>query len=183
MAPEHTVASSEWRQANRANWDERVRVHLDAPGYDLSALRGGHGRLNAIEEDELPPMQGLRVLHLQCHFGRDSLTLAQRGAEVVGLDFSHPAIEAAEKLAAELGLAGRTRFVEADLYDALVNKRLAGAISAAGQPAIGICASDAGCFLAEPMMHDEIIGGLGFVGSEAPRPHHRLTVVGLQLET
>src|SRR5712664_4189564 len=43
-------------------------------------------------------------------------------------------------------------------------KRLAGAISAAGQPAVGVCASDAGCFLAEPMMHDEVIGGLGFVG-------------------
>jgi SAM-dependent methyltransferase len=118
MAHEHTVASSEWREANRANWDERVRVHLEAPGYDLSLLRGGHGRLNGIEEAELPPMQGLRVLHLQCHFGRDSLTLAQRGAEVVGLDFSHAAIEAAQKLAAELGLAGRARFVEADLYDA-----------------------------------------------------------------
>src|SRR6202451_4591587 len=45
-----------------------------------------------------------------------------------------------------------------------LNKRLAGAISAAGQPAVGLCASDAGCFLAEPMMHDEVVGGLGYVG-------------------
>jgi SAM-dependent methyltransferase len=58
------------------------------------------------------------VLHLQCHFGRDSLILAQRGARVVGLDFSAPAIAAAFELAAELGLAQRTHFVEADLYDA-----------------------------------------------------------------
>ena len=52
-------------------------------------------------------MRGLRVLHLQCHFGVDTLKLAQRGATVVGLDFSPAAIEAARKLAAELGLADR----------------------------------------------------------------------------
>jgi len=112
------MTDAEWREANRANWDERVRVHLNGPGYDLSDLRAGRGRLHAIEEAELGPVGGLRVLHLQCHFGRDSLTLAQRGAEVVGLDFSHAAIEAANTLAAELGLAERARFVEADLYDA-----------------------------------------------------------------
>jgi SAM-dependent methyltransferase len=108
----------EWREANQANWDERVGVHLNGPGYDLSELRAGRGRLNAIEEAELGAVRGLRVLHLQCHFGRDSLTLAQRGAEVVGLDFSCAAIETAKRLATELGLAARTRFVEADLYDA-----------------------------------------------------------------
>jgi SAM-dependent methyltransferase len=112
------MTGAEWRKANRANWDERVGVHLNAPGYDLSALRAGRGSLNAIEEAELPSVQGLRILHLQCHFGRDSLTLAQRGAEVVGLDFSPPAIDAARNLATELGLGGATRFVEADLYDA-----------------------------------------------------------------
>jgi len=53
------------------------------------------------------------------HFGRDSLILAQQGAEVVGLDFSKPAIAAAPELALELGLAGRARFIEANVYDAL----------------------------------------------------------------
>ena len=57
-----------------------------------------------------------------------------------------------------------TRDVAVMVLGGLLNKRLAGAISAAGQPAVGVCASDAGCFLAEPMMHDEVIGGLGFVG-------------------
>ena len=107
-----------WREANRANWDERVGVHLSPGGYDLSALRAGRGRLNEIEEAELGEVCGLRILHLQCHFGKDSLALAQRGAEVVGLDFSHSAIESARKLATELGLVARTRFVEADVYDA-----------------------------------------------------------------
>src|SRR3981081_254987 len=111
------MADAEWRAANRANWDERVRVHLDGPGYDLSGLRAGRGRLNAIEEAELGPVQGWRLLHLTSPFGRDSLALAQRGAEVVGLDFSPAAIAAANTLAAELGLAGQARFVESDLYN------------------------------------------------------------------
>lgn len=113
-----SMSSEDWRAINRANWDERVRVHLGPGGYDLTALKAGRSKLNAIEEAELGPVDGLRVLHLQCHFGHDTLMLAQRGAEVVGLDFSTPAIEAARRLAAELGLESRARFVEADLYDA-----------------------------------------------------------------
>jgi SAM-dependent methyltransferase len=108
----------DWRAVNRANWDERVAVHLAAPLYDLAPLRAGNARLNAIEEAELRPVAGLRVLHLQCHFGRDSLILAQLGAEVVGLDFSPAAITVARRLADDLGLAERARFVEADLYEA-----------------------------------------------------------------
>jgi len=108
----------DWRAANKALWDERVGVHLGPGGYDLTALRSGQGRLDAIVEAELGPVAGLRVLHLQCHFGEDTLTLAQRGAEVVGLDFSGAGIAAARGLAAELGLADRARFVEADLYAA-----------------------------------------------------------------
>lgn len=109
----------DWRRANRANWDERVAVHLGPGGYDLSDLRAGNRKLNGIEEAELPPVEGKRVAHLQCHFGLDTFTLAQHGAEVVGLDFSAPAIEAARGLAEELGLARRARFVLADLDDAL----------------------------------------------------------------
>jgi SAM-dependent methyltransferase len=109
---------SDWRALNRANWDERVAVHMRAQSYDLGPLREGRGRLNAIEEAELGPVEGLRILHLQCHFGRDTLTLAQRGADVVGLDFSEPAIAAAKALTSELGLDARARFVIADVYDA-----------------------------------------------------------------
>jgi SAM-dependent methyltransferase len=108
----------DWRALNRANWDERVAVHLGPRGYDLARLRAGKGRLHPIEEAELPPLAGRRVLHLQCHFGADTLTLAQRGAVVVGLDFSAAAIAAARALAQELKLADRARFVEADLYAA-----------------------------------------------------------------
>src|SRR6516225_3868576 len=71
-----------------------------------------------IEEAELGPVAGKRVLHLQCHFGSDTLKFAQRGANAVGLDFSADAIAAARRLAGELGLADRAHFVLADLYNA-----------------------------------------------------------------
>jgi SAM-dependent methyltransferase len=111
----------EWLDANRAQWDERVPLHLESEFYDVDALKAGTAVLYPIEEEELPlvapdGLAGLRVLHLQCHFGADSLILAQRGAEVVGLDFSKPAVLAARELASELGL--NARFVHANVYDA-----------------------------------------------------------------
>jgi SAM-dependent methyltransferase len=112
------MSGANWRELNRANWDERVPIHLAAPIYDPVPLRAGKARRNAIEEAEFGPVDGLRLLHLQCHFGLDTLVLAQRGATVAGLDFSSPAIAAARALAEELGLAHRARFFEADLYDA-----------------------------------------------------------------
>ncbi|MFO1141261.1 MAG: methyltransferase domain-containing protein [Amaricoccus sp.] len=108
--------------ANRRHWDELVGIHLDPGGYDLDRLRAGDGWLGPIVEAELaaaaPDLEGRRVVHLQCHFGADTLVLAQRGAAVVGVDFSPSAIDAARALAAELRLADRARFVECDLYDA-----------------------------------------------------------------
>ena len=112
------MSGSDWRAVNRANWDERVAIHLGPRGYDLTDLRNGRGRLGAIVEPELPIVSGKRVLHLHCHFGKDTLSLAQRGADVVGLDFSIPAIAAARSLTEELDLGSRARFVQADLYDA-----------------------------------------------------------------
>lgn len=110
--------TQDWRSLNRANWDERVPVHLGSRFYDRSHLRAGAGRLDAIAEAGLGAVAGLRVAHLQCHMGDDTLCLAQRGAaEVVGLDFSAPAIAAATAFAAELRLTN-THFIRSDLYDA-----------------------------------------------------------------
>lgn len=116
--------AGEWLERNRARWDELVPIHVASPMYDRTALREGRGRfMTPMEEDELAEYapdgwEGKRVLHLQCHFGQDTLVFAQRGAEVVGLDFSMPAIEEARSLASELGLADRARFVHANVYDA-----------------------------------------------------------------
>jgi len=116
------LTSGEWLDANRAQWDERVPLHVASEFYDQSALRAGHGELYPVEERELASLfpdglDGLRVLHLQCHFGADSLVLAQRGATVVGVDFSKPAIRQARALAAEVGLADSSRFIEANVYE------------------------------------------------------------------
>ena len=107
-----------WLAANRVNWDQRVPVHLGSRDYDLTPLRSGSGKLFPIEEAELGPVKGHSLLHLQCHFGRDTLALAQRGAAVVGVDFSQPAIEWARLLAGELALANQARFHVCDIYDA-----------------------------------------------------------------
>lgn len=111
------MSDEDWLAVNRANWDESVAAHLDHPSYDLEALRAGRGRLHPIEAGELGDVSGLRLLHLQCHFGRDSLALAQQGARVTGLDFSSEAVATASALAAELGLSDRARFVCADVHD------------------------------------------------------------------
>ena len=99
-------------ELNRRSWNERVAIHVrDATGfYGVDAFRAGKKTLHAIEDAELGDVAGKRLLHLQCHFGLDTLSLARRGAIVTGLDFSSAAIEAAQLLAAETGLDAR--FVE-----------------------------------------------------------------------
>ncbi|MBV9811974.1 MAG: class I SAM-dependent methyltransferase [Acetobacteraceae bacterium] len=114
------MSDADWRAANLANWEERVAVHLGPGGYTLADLRAGRPEFDPIVAAELPPLAGRRIVHLQCHFGADSLRLLQAGAaEIVGLDFSPAAIATADGLAAELRLADRARFVQADVYDAL----------------------------------------------------------------
>ena len=112
------MTAPDWRAANRTNWDERVPLHLASRTmYDQTALRAGTARPEPISRHVLGPLAEQKILHLQCHFGMDSLTLAQHGARVVGVDFSAPAIEAARALADELGLADTARFVVSDVYD------------------------------------------------------------------
>jgi SAM-dependent methyltransferase len=110
--------SSEFAAVNRANWDERVGIHkADATGaYRMAALRAGDNTLHPIEDRELGEVRGKRLLHLQCHFGRDTLALARRGAEVTGLDFSPEAIRSARALAAELRIGAE--FVEGRVEEA-----------------------------------------------------------------
>ena len=104
--------------ANRRNWDERAHIHWrDSTGfYDIDALRRGDTRLLPIEDGELGEVAGRRLVHLQCHFGLDTLALARRGATVTGLDFSPAAIEYARSFARELGI--EASFVEGNVYDA-----------------------------------------------------------------
>ena len=107
----------DWRALNRANWDDRVPVHMASSFYNLDGFRAGASTLWPFEVSEVGAAAGLSLVHLQCHIGLDTLSWARRGAAVSGLDFSAPAISAASSLAAELGLAAS--FVVADVYDAV----------------------------------------------------------------
>ena len=104
-------------EANRRMWDERVGIHVGSAFYDLEGWKAGRdNRLMApFEAGELGPVAGKRLLHLQCHFGMDTLTLARQGADVVGLDFSGEAVAAASALATEVGLDAT--FVEGRVED------------------------------------------------------------------
>jgi SAM-dependent methyltransferase len=103
---------------NRKSWDERVAIHRrDETGfYDVQKVLGGHDKLNAIEAVEIGDVRDLRIAHLQCHFGLDSICLARRGASVVGLDFAPAAIAEARSLSRKLG--ADVQFVEGNVYDA-----------------------------------------------------------------
>jgi len=103
---------------NRKNWDERVAIHArDSTGdYMLDRFRAGEDALHDIEAAELGDITGKRVLHLQCHIGRDTLCLARRGAIVTGLDFSEPALAVARQLARETNL--HADFVHGTVDDA-----------------------------------------------------------------
>lgn len=107
----------DWRALNRANWDDRVPVHLASSFYDLAGFRAGASTLQPFEVAEMGSVTGLSLVHLQCHIGLDTLSWARRGALVSGLDFSAPAIDAASSLATELGLTAE--FVVCDVYDAV----------------------------------------------------------------
>src|SRR3712207_3593688 len=105
-----------YQETNRASWDERVPIHVGGEFYDVAGFKAGQERLRPFEISEVGDVGGKDLLHLQCHFGIDTLSWARRGARVVGLDFSLPAIVEARKLAAELAL--EAEFVHSDVYDA-----------------------------------------------------------------
>jgi 2-polyprenyl-3-methyl-5-hydroxy-6-metoxy-1,4-benzoquinol methylase len=104
--------------ANRRNWDERVSIHRrDATGfYAVDRFFAGEKTLHAIESGELGRIAGKHLIHLQCHFGLDTLILARHGAIATGLDFSPAAIEEARRLVSSTSIAAD--FVCADVYDA-----------------------------------------------------------------
>ena len=91
-------------------------LHVASDFYDVDAFRAGGSTLRPFELEEVGPVEDKRLVHLQCHFGLDSLSWARAGASVAGLDFSAPAVAAANALATDTGLDGR--FVCADVYDA-----------------------------------------------------------------
>jgi SAM-dependent methyltransferase len=110
----------DWVETNRAWWDERAATHEGSRFYDLDRFVEHPDRLRPYEVEELGDVAGLSLVHLQCHLGTDTLSWATRGARVVGLDFSGPAIDAARRVTSRLGYDdGRAEFVCSDVYDAV----------------------------------------------------------------
>ncbi|MBD3868589.1 MAG: methyltransferase domain-containing protein [Acidobacteria bacterium] len=99
--------------ANRTMWDARVPAHKKSEFYDVESFKGGAPALKPLELKELGDVKGKSLLHLQCHFGQDSLDWARRGAKVTGIDFSPRAIDTAKSLAQEMNLPAT--FVESDI--------------------------------------------------------------------
>lgn len=99
--------------SNRALWDEWTAIHAGG-AYDVEQFRAGRNRIAAHELEEIGDVSGRTLLHLQCHFGLETLSWARLGAKATGVDFSGRAIEVARSLADELGLPAT--FVESDLY-------------------------------------------------------------------
>ena len=101
--------------ANRRLWDEWARIHQESAFYDMAGFRAGQTSLKHIELEEVGEVTGKSLLHLQCHFGQDTLSWARAGAKVTGVDLSPEAISRAQALAKELGIDAR--FICANVLD------------------------------------------------------------------
>ncbi len=113
-------APPDWNEANRRHWNERVPIHVASAFYDVEGFVAGHRQVEPFEIDELGPLGELRLAHLQCHFGLDTLDLVRLhpGLIGVGLDFSDQAVAAARSLARRVGLDDRCSFVHGDVMAA-----------------------------------------------------------------
>lgn len=100
---------------NRRNWNERTPIHARSLSYDLDGFRAGRNSLLPIERVEVGEVNGKSLLHLQCHLGTDTLSWAQLGALVTGVDFSEEALTVARSLNIDLAL--NARFLQSNIYD------------------------------------------------------------------
>ena len=102
---------------NLRTWEAWTEIHVDSQFYDVASFRDGSRpvRLRDYEIAEVGPVAGKSLLHLQCHFGLDTLSWARLGARVTGADFSHAAVQAARQLATDVGI--EATFVESDIYE------------------------------------------------------------------
>lgn len=104
-----------YKEINRKSWNERTGVHVESAFYDNKSFIAGRNSLQEIELELLGDLAGKSVLHLQCHFGQDTISLTRLGATATGVDLSDVAIEKAKELATETNSAAK--FICCDIYD------------------------------------------------------------------
>ena len=102
-------------KVNQNSWDLIVEPHLKSDFYQMEKFLNGWNSLCEISQNALGNIEGQSILHLQCHFGQDSLSMSRMGADVVGVDFSKKAINQAKKLNSEMNL--NAAFIESNIYD------------------------------------------------------------------
>lgn len=101
-------------EINKKSWNARLDAHLKSDFYDVDGFKKGKSSLNQIELDLLGDVAGKSILHLQCHFGQDTISLARLGAKATGVDLSDRSIASAKELAAETD--SDAKFVCSDVY-------------------------------------------------------------------
>jgi 2-polyprenyl-3-methyl-5-hydroxy-6-metoxy-1,4-benzoquinol methylase len=106
---------SDYINLNRQSWNLRTEIHIDSPFYDMEGFMKGKSSLKEIELSLLGDISNKSILHLQCHFGQDSLSMARLGARVTGVDLSDKAIEVAKDLSQQLGL--NATFICCNVYE------------------------------------------------------------------
>ncbi|MEV6769761.1 class I SAM-dependent methyltransferase [Nocardia sp. NPDC051030] len=111
---------SEYRRLNQANWDDRAPLHAASPEYAVDRFRTDRSFLSDVIRFDLPRLgdiRGLDGVHLQCHIGTDTISLARLGVTITGLDFSPASLKQARALAERTGTA--IEFVQSEVYDAV----------------------------------------------------------------
>lgn len=114
------MTEQRWFDDNRVNWDQRTAVHLTSTAYPVEEFVADPGRISptvAYDRVDLGDVAGLRAVHLQCHVGTDTISLARLGARVTGVDLSPASVAAGTELAARTG--DDCDFVAANVYDAV----------------------------------------------------------------
>jgi SAM-dependent methyltransferase len=111
------MSDQEYMDSNQQRWNEMVGVHEKSAFYDVDGFKAGRITVPHLERAEVGDVSGKSLLHLQCHFGMDTMSWARLGAIVTGVDYSEQAIELARSLAQELGI--NARFVCSNVYDLL----------------------------------------------------------------
>ena len=94
----NTIKNQNYYKTNESLWNKRTPVHVESDFYAMEDFLNGANSLKSIEMKSLGDVQGKSLLHLQCHFGQDTLSWARLGAKVTGMDFSEAAIVKAREL-------------------------------------------------------------------------------------
>jgi len=102
-------------EINRNSWNNKTDTHFNSKFYDVNGFINGKSSLNDIEINLLGNIKGKSILHLQCHFGQDTISLCRLGANVIGVDFSDRAIDIARQIAIDTNSSAK--FICCDIYE------------------------------------------------------------------